>query len=262
MKTYLQGRETKKGKKVWLLAFAVFLILAATNPAVGRMTKRTAGFFSIPFLKIGDGGEEKKDGFLSIFKNKRLLTAENETLRRENEELKNKLSVFELIKTESEELKASLGRMGKKDYVLSYILSKPPKSPYDMIIIDAGSESGAIVGMRVIASEALIGHIAEVFPRSSKVRLVSFSGEETNVIVGGAKINAIGTGLGGGNIEIKIPGSVEVKQDDKILTEGGEPILVGNIDKIEKDPLSPFQKILFHLPVNLNELQKVFVEKQ
>jgi len=90
---------------------------------------------------------------------------------------------------------------------------------------------------------------------------VSYPGEETNLIMENGKISAIGLGLGGGNIEVKIPSSVKINSGDKINTEGTSHYLLGTADKIEADALNPFQKIIFRMPVNLNELQKIGLEK-
>ena len=55
--------------------------------------------------------------------------------------------------------------------------------------------------MRAIAyGSVLIGHVAEVFSGASKIKLVSYPGEETNLFIENGKISAIGLGLGGGNI--------------------------------------------------------------
>ena len=183
-------------------------------------------------------------------------------LRERNIELENEIILLESAKKENEELKILLSRPDKKSYILGSIVSRPPQSPHDMIVLDAGSDNGVKQGMRAIAyGSVLIGHVVEVFPYASKIKLVSYPGEETNLIMENAKISAIGLGLGGGNIEVKIPGSVKINSGDKIITEGAFHHLLGPADKIEADALNPFQKIIFRMPVNLNELQKIGLEK-
>ena len=98
-----------------------------------------------------------------------------------------------------------------------------------MVVIDAGSDNGAKQGMKAVAyGSILIGHIAEVFPGASKIKLVSYPGEETNLIIENAKISAIGLGLGGGNIEVKIPGSVKIISGDKIKHRRNFSLFTGN----------------------------------
>ena len=207
-------------------------------------------------------GGRKKDGLFFLFRNKQSLEEELNYLKEKNIELENKAILLESVQKENEELKALLSRPDKKSYILGSIVSRPPQSPYDMIVIDAGSDNGVKQGMKAVAyGSILIGHVAEVFPGVSKIKLVSYPGEETNLIIENAKISAIGLGLGGGNIEVKIPSSVKINSGDKINTEGTFHYLLGTADKIEADALNPFQKIIFRMPVNLNELQKIGLEK-
>ena len=190
------------------------------------------------------------------------MEEELNSLKEKNIELENKAVLLESAKKENEELKIILSRPDKKVIFLVQSSLVLLNRPYDMVVIDAGSDNGVKQGMKAVAyGGILIGHIAEVFPGASKIKLVSYPGEETNLIIENAKISAIGLGLGGGNIEVKIPSSVKVISGDKINTEGTLHYLLGTADKIEADTLNPFQKIIFRMPVNLNELQKIGLEK-
>ena len=255
----------RKTKKTWLFIFAVFALLGATNANVRNFTVKTIIGAVNPFFKFSRFAAEKKDNVFFLFKNKQSLDEELNYLREKNIELENEIILLESAKKENEELKIMLSRPEKKSYILGSIISRPPQSPYDMIVVDTGSDNGVKQGMKAVAyGSVLIGHVAEVFPNTSKIKLVSYPGEETNLIMEimeNAKISAIGLGLGGGNIEVKIPSSVKINSGDKINTEGTSYYLLGTADKIEADALNPFQKIIFRMPVNLNELQKIGLEK-
>jgi rod shape-determining protein MreC len=261
-KIYPQNRDKQKKRKTWIFIFAVFALLGATNGNVRNFTIKVIVNAISPVFKFSNFAAEKKDGFFFLFKNKQSLEEELNYLKEKNIELENKVILLESVQKENEELKALLSRPDKKSYILGSIVSRPPQSPYDMIVIDAGSDNGVKQGMKAVAyGSILIGHVAEVFPGASKIKLVSYSGEETNLIIENAKISAIGLGLGGGNIEVKIPSSVKIYSGDKINTDGTANYLLGTADKIEADTLNPFQKIIFRMPVNLNELQKIGLEK-
>jgi len=268
-KTYPQNRSglaspssRRKTKKTWFFVFAVFTLLGATNADVRNFTVKTIIGAVNPFFKFSRFAAEKKDNIFFLFKNKQSLDEELNYLREKNIELENEIILLESAKKENEELKIMLSRPEKKSYILGSIISRPPQSPYDMIVVDTGSDNGVKNGMKAVAyGGVLIGHVAETFPIVSKIKLVSYPGEETNLIMENAKISAIGLGLGGGNIEVKIPSSVKINSGDKINTEGTFRYLLGTADKIEVDALNPFQKIIFRTPVNLNELQKIGLEK-
>jgi len=261
-KIYPQNRDRQKIRKTWIFIFAVFALLGATNGEVRGFAVKTIVSATSPIFKFSRFAAEKKNDFFFLFRNKQSLDEELNSLREKNIELENEIILLESAKKENEELKIMLSRPDKKSYILGSIISRPPQSPYDMIMVDAGSDNGVKNGMRAVAyGSVLIGRVVEVFPSASKIKLVSYPGEETNLIMENAKISAIGLGLGGGNIEVKIPSSVKINSGDKINTEGTSHYLLGTADKIEADALNPFQKIIFRMPVNLNELQKIGIEK-
>lgn len=254
----------RKAKKTWIFIFAVFALLGATNGEARNFTVKIIIGATSPFFKLAKLTAEKKTNLFFLFKNKQFLNEELNFLKEKNIELENETILLESVKRENEELKTMLSRSDKKSYILGFVISRPPQSPYDTIVADVGSDNGVWRGMKAIAySNVLIGHAVEVFSGVSKIKLISYPGEETNLVIEteNAKISAIGLGLGGGNIEVKIPSSVKVNSGDEITAEGAFRYLLGLADKIEIDPLNPFQKIIFRIPVNLNELQKIGLEK-
>lgn len=196
----------------------------------------------------------KKDDEVSILKNRVA-------------ELESKILMLEPLEKENQELKALFSRPEEaKKYILGAIISRPPQSPYDVLIIDAGSDNGVKEGMTATAfSNILLGYTTDVFSKTSKMKLISFPGEETNALIEsvstGAKISVTAVGRGGGDIEIKIPSSLEVHSGDRITTPGTYPLMLGIVERAEINLSDPFQKIFFRLPVNLQELNYVMIEK-
>jgi len=257
--TYPQRRSDVKK---WIFILVIFVALVVTNKNAKKFTIKTIVVSAMPVFKLAGFISNTKENIIFLFKNKQELRENLESLGEKNAEMENELILLDYIKMENEELKTMLSRPDKKSFILGSIISRPPKSPYDMIIIDAGLNVGVTQGMKAIAySNVLIGYVVEVFSNSSKIKLLSFPLEETSLIIESTKISAIGLGLGGGNIEIKIPSSVVVKNGDKIITDGVFHYLLGLVDKVETDLTNPFQKIIFRMPINLNELQRVGIEK-
>lgn len=168
----------------------------------------------------------------------------------------------EIFKKENEELKTALSRPDKNDFIFAYVDSRPPQSPYDILVVDRGEENGVKNGMQVFAYDnILIGYVSEVFGGSSKIKLISFPGEETNAVLFSLNNQVFVTGKGGGNFEIKMPKSIEVNTGEKVVTLGANSMLLGMIDKIEINPSDPFQKLYFRFPFNLQELKYVAIKK-
>lgn len=192
-----------------------------------------------------------------------------------DEELKEKNSVLEtevlscaIIQKENEELKTKFYRQTlavEEKYILAGILSAPPRSPYDVLILDGGAENGIQNGMAVIAyNDILIGYVAETFPKTSKIKMVSFPGEETSAILqsaaGESHIFVSAIGKGGGNMEIKLPNSIEVKSGDYVITPGLNSLILGITGKIEVNLAESSQTILFRAPLNIQELKYVMIK--
>lgn len=262
MKTYLQNKKTRRKSKVWIYIFAGIVVLGmAVGGVRSFIAEKVAGIFS-PAIGAGKSVASGSRWFAVLFKDKKEMEEGLGALKEENNLLKARLLEFDALKKENEELKSSLSQKNDKPHILGSVILRPPQSPYDIIVVDAGRKNGAEPGMRVIAySNIIIGHVFEVYENTSKIKLLSFPGEQTGVTLPGAKIFALSAGLGGGNMEIKIPSSVVATTGDKITTGGTFPLMIGEVEKIEADKIDPFQKILFRTPVNLSELKSVLIEK-
>jgi cell shape-determining protein MreC len=180
--------------------------------------------------------------------------------------LKNRDSEISALNNKITELEAKVLSCHSITSAGASVISRPPQSPYDILVIDSGSDNDIKQGARVLFStDVMLGYVAEVFSKTSKIKLVSFPGEETSVIIeslaSGAKISALAIGRGGGEMEIKIPSSIEVRSGDLVKTPGTYPLMLGTVEKTEINLSDPFQKIYFRLPVNFQELDKVMIEK-
>ena len=70
--------------------------------------------------------------------------------------------------------------------ILSAILAKPNQSPYDTLLIDAGSGQGIKTGDTVFAlGDVPIGRVDVVYDNSAKVVLFSNPGEKTEAVISG-----------------------------------------------------------------------------
>jgi rod shape-determining protein MreC len=237
----LRNRDKKIKKMAALIIGCFFLFLFVFNNSFSFFISKTALIIAHPFLKLSNSLTEKGG-----------LEEENFVLKQKINELEAKLILYENSEKE----------IANQDYLTAYILSRPPQSPYDILIIEAGFENGVQKNMEVTAyGSILLGYVSDVFPKISKVKLISFPKEETNAVFSSLNIPIIALGKGGDNLEINFPQSIEVNIGEKITTIGSNPALVGIVEKIEKSPAEPFQKILFRLPLNIQELKYVTIRK-
>ena len=198
---------------------------------------------------------------LLILREKKDLELEANSLREKILALEADRESFKTTLKENEELKNIFGRKGNKELLLAYVLARPGYGLYNGLIIDAGKKQGIEAGMAVTAhGDFLLGYVEEASDNSSKVKLVSFPEKELNVFIEG-KVAALAKGLGGETMQIILPRDIEVFLGDRILINSLPNFFVGAIEKIIIEPADPFQKIIFHLPVNTQELQRVYLIK-
>lgn len=254
-----RGKKTKKLVAGGLLIALFFLIFFSDSFA--HYLSGPALYVAKPFLRAGAFATEWYNAKMSVFKNKENLEKENMELRNRVSFLESKLILCEAIERESEEIKNSLGRVESGNLKMAYIINKPPKSPYDILLLDAGSKGGINKGMEVTAyGNILLGYVSEVFPSVSKVKLISFPDEEISGFLQGLNVSVIALGKGGGNLEISLPKAIEAEAGEKIIRPGEKPLLMGIVERVDSEPSDPFQKIYFRLPVNIMELKHVFIK--
>ncbi|MDE1874755.1 MAG: rod shape-determining protein MreC [Patescibacteria group bacterium] len=196
-----------------------------------------------------------------IVQSKYALVKENKALS--DEVAADQRSMLELsaVKDENEALKNILGRTGKGNYVLGVILVRPPVSPYDTFIIDAGTSVGVKVGDKVYADgDTLVGDIVEAYPGQSKVSLFSTPGRTISVLLGTSTVATEATGRGGGDFVMTLPTSIHVAVGEPVIVPQIEPHSFGAVEDVSPDTTDSIETILFKSAVNINQLAFVEVD--
>ena len=198
---------------------------------------------------------------IQLLKSKSALIAENNLLKQEIQNNQEDQLLSSALKNENDDLKNIIGsKSNSQKEILSAILAKPFFSPYDTLVIDAGSVDGISVGDEVLAlGNTYIGYASEVYDNSSKVVLYSSSGETINVLIGAGKIEKQAFGMGGGNFSLQAPVGSNINVGDPIIVPSISSNIFSTVEKIESKPTDSFETILFKNPINISELQYVEV---
>ena len=279
---YHRNKNNNAKRTAWMgVVIALFLVLTIFSSSFGRIISVPLVAIGRPFFEMNNSFGEWLRESAVIIKSKAGLEKENTELNEKISEMRAKNLSYEIIKKENKELKSLLSRVEKDEFVVSAILSRPPQSPYDTLVVDAGSDNGIEEGMQVTAyGNILLGYVTEVFSKTSKIKLISFANEETNVLIIGSKglglsddgaeaesevvgvrqVSAIATGKGGGNLEVVLPRGVEVNSGDRVATLGINSLLVGVVEETQVDLADPFQKIFLRLPLNLQKLNYILIK--
>lgn len=210
--------------------------------------------------RIGLRGQTITNVFANYLSSKNKLSNENIELRNELDKARLELLNQSIHKDENKKLKEILGRKNSDDLLLAQILSKPNKSPYDILVVDVGSLDNVSVGQKVVAKGLVpIGVISEVNNTNSRVKLFSTPGTETEAVFESSGIDIILKGTGSGGFEMVIPKDVEMRVGQAILSKeiySHTIALVSGIVSTERDS---YKKVLAKSPINIQELSWVQV---
>lgn len=168
----------------------------------------------------------------------------------------------EALYQENLALKTLLGRKPQVERILGAVLIRPPATPYDTLVIDAGSAEGIALGDVVSAGgSATIGTISEVYTHAARVRLYSAPGEKYDALLRGTIPLAI-EGQGGGSLRAQVPAGVEVSVGDEALLPGIVGGITARVSHIDRGEGESFVTLYFTLPVDLFTIRFVEVWKQ
>ncbi|MFA5997658.1 MAG: rod shape-determining protein MreC [Candidatus Paceibacterota bacterium] len=239
---------------VILVALSVFVLVVP--PVRGAITQ--AAYLVAPsFWNVGSSTANIWNSFLTNFRDKNFLVNENAMLRGEIDRMQAQVLDRNLLAERVVTLEGTLGRAQGDDRVTATVFVNQNKSPYDILVIDAGSDNGVAQGDDVVfAGSGVIGEIAEVTSTASKVRLYSSSGVDTQAVVGSHFVPIVAAGHGMGNFEAKVPQDSIVAVGDSVVTTKGNLIL-GSVSLVEEKPAEPFKRIYFRTPFNITEIRSV-----
>ncbi len=222
-------------------------------------------FVALPLWRLENWAEDSLGQGRLFFRSKKALLEENQKISYELDNIKMELDASYSLKEQNQELMVQMGREvpAKSTLILANILSGPNVPPYESLIVDVSKIDGVSVGDRVIyGPNILLGEISQIFGQSSKVRLYSASGIQTNVLIPSTEVwHAVANGYGGGNFSIELPSRISIKKGMQILIPGIELYVLGVVGYVKVDLSTASQRVLIRYPVNLKKMRFVHIIK-
>jgi len=262
--SYLLDKKEKR-KNISRITFCVVLLIILfyfRNGVFSGVSKVSEIVFH-PILVLGEGVESRIGSIGSYFVSKNSLYNQNQKLQAEVDFNNARNSNYDSVIADDASIKETLGRKDPKtNMTLAGILAKPNQSPYDTLLIDAGTAQGIKVGNTVFAlGDVPIGRISDIYQDSAKVILFSNPGETTQALITGNNAIMQIIGRGGGNFEIIMPKDFVLQEGAQVVLPGIHPYVLAIVQKIISDPRNPFTKALLISPVNIQQLKFVEVEQ-
>ena len=259
--SYLRQRKNKK-KKIFIIAtVSVFFVLLTVSFYINHSVfSGAAHSIGGPFWRVTGGISEKVSPAFSFFSSRAGLVSENEELKRKIEEMERDSLDKHALKFENRELREMLEMRPKEGSVMSYVLARPPRVPYDVLVIDGGRNDGFSVGDKVFFGESVIlGEIREVYRKTSLVVLYSSSGEDVDVYVEDGESILVAKGRGGGKFVLEAPRNSEISEGDYIFNTGDRVSLLAKVVAVDIPETGALKLVTAGTPVDIFSVRIVFV---
>ncbi len=263
-------QDKKKSQISLLLALLIIVPLYFFRVDVVNFFGRV-GFGAARFVWSARDFTASVGSNISFFlKTKNSLGLENNKLKIENQELKDRLFFLDILEEDNKNLRSlfysdfgsALNDLFKND-ILANILAGPNISPYDSLILDTGSNEGINEGNLVFSrSDVVLGKVVKTYLRNSKVALFSSYGTETNAYMPKSKINVVLIGQGSGNFKVEVPRDLNIELNDlALISDKGKSYPFAKLSYIEESPTDKFKKIFFISPSNIRSLKVVVIKR-
>jgi cell shape-determining protein MreC len=167
------------------------------------------------------------------------LTQQNALLAAENQALQDKVQSI-----------TGLAADGKS--VIAGVITRPPVSPYDTLVIAAGSAEGISVGMEAFGGGSIpLGTVSSVLEHFSRITLFSAPGTSVLGWVSSKRTPVILKGEGGGALSASVPRSAGIISGDSVSVSGPGSIPIGTVVQVDIDPSAPSASLRIAPKVNL-----------
>lgn len=214
-------------------AFLVFVLLAVRIFAPDAFLK-----IFTPIFGVGGRITAQARELLSGFRSAQELSVQNQELSRR---LGEQSAENRILLERAKDLEALLGRSAAvpKGFVVG-VLARPPYSPYDTLVVGAGSDDGVDVGMKAFGQGGVpLGEVSSVSKSFSRITLFSASGKETEGWVGKERVALTLQGAGGAAIRASVPKDASIAEGDGVYLPGPGALYFGVVTRVEADAASP-----------------------
>ncbi len=194
-----------------------------------------------PVFRGGDALAEKSHFILSSFGDTAALTLHNEQLRNENAALANEnqaLLAKEL--TLSALLNSPVSERRNTSKILAGVVARPPESPYDTLVLAAGTNAGVTLGQEAFGAGGVpIGMVSSVLADYSRVTLFSAPNTIMYGWVGRENLPLTIRGAGAGAMSASLARSANIAVGDTVFAPGPGALPIGSVTRIDNDPTAP-----------------------
>jgi cell shape-determining protein MreC len=246
-----------------LLIVAVVGVVAVVRTPLASLLWRVG----VPLSYLRDNSFSGVGDFFASFSANHALVVENQRLQQELASSSVALMDRDILIAENLDLKSRLGRISEPaSSLLAAVVSRPPQSPYDTLMLDVGRNQGVNVGDLVAAGGSVyLGKIDEVYASASRVVLFSAPGTAYHALLldksATTSLAIAVSGQGAGSLTAEVPAGTTVHAGDQVVFQDISPELVAQVIYVDENAHASFKIIYMQLPVSIYSLRFVEVHR-
>ena len=255
---YLPRNKTKSVYIKWIIIFvAVFVLGAVSFYFLDGVIISTVS----PIWRAENAVSRSLRNVTTYFSSQNSLVRDNAALKDRIASLEIEVTSLSSGQVVVNNLLELLNRRPESNMIVAAVLTYPPETPYDIIIIDAGLDQSVTVGSEVLLPEGpILGVVSDVLPRKARVKLLSTNGEKTNAILERNNVPVTLVGAGEGNFKLVLPRDIEVERGDRIISPHLNARLIALVGGVDINSTDSFKEVLAKSPTNIFTLRFVFIK--
>lgn len=251
-----------------LVGSAILLtVLDSTGALSGVM-----GFVRDPLTYISNWTSARTDSVADIVAGPRnleaaideitALRAENDTLRKENEQLLEDAGEAQILR----QMFDRAAETPEYRRITADVIGQDTNPAIQSILINKGFDDGVRVGMPVEAARGLVGQVYRVTNNASQVALLTETASAIPVRLGSTRATGMLRGAGRGALPTIdwIDLQYDVQVGELVTTSGlgskfPENLVIGRVVNVERNEAELFQQAIVQPAVDFNAIEIVFV---
>lgn len=181
----------------------------------------------------------------SGFSDAAALAARAEALSRENAALSAENQTLRKQAVDQAALLGGPPPEGGAGGIVVGVISAPPTSPYDTLVLAGGATDGVALGQEAFGGGGVpLGIVSSASEHFSRVTLFSAPGIVTRGWIGNGNLPLEMRGAGGGALRATIAQAADIALDDPVFAPGPGALFIGRVARIDRDTASPSADIL------------------
>ncbi|MFZ2522869.1 MAG: rod shape-determining protein MreC [Minisyncoccia bacterium] len=261
MTYHLKSKSKSELTPKIIVAVFLFVFLSLAQYFFSSGLRTFTYYVTKPVWKVSEITQKPFTYLSGYLRAKSDLINENKELKDSLFKLSLKSSDYDLLQKENDSLKSQIGDSNQSKKIVVEIVSKPPQSPYDTFVLDAGIAEGVKQGSKAyISDKMIVGIVKESYLHTSIVELFSTQGIDSTVTMVRTGDSFVITGLGGGNYKLEIPKDADVVWGDTFIYPGTGESAIGSIYYIDTNTQSAFKTAYIRSPVNTFSYKNFLIE--